>query len=358
MQPKTFRRREQRARATRTAVDHFTGPVLDHLRERMRAVGYEGAIPPECFAELQETLTGFVETSLEHLHSAVAERHQVQHEAPELRECREAATRELYSTLVDLRQTVRGVFGRTVEHELFGAGKTPRDAHTMVRLGHALAENLSRRETRERLSGLRRVRFDWDDTAADLADKTARVEEVVRELTVNASRQSTAVVLKDEAAEEHDRTQRGMFKVLEGLYEMAGMDHLARRLRPTEPRRRRSTASPEAPAEPEVVAAPADEVPISLPKVASGSGAVESRPEALRSASSPVEPRPELSPSASRQGIRHAGPPRAAPPPGSPSSAQVAASASPVRASSDPPGGASHPGWRRSGWVEGEIPVV
>lgn len=205
----------------------------------MRAVDFEGDISSECFVQIQETLTRFVEASLEHLDSVVAERHERRSAAPELRSRRDEQARELYSTLVTLRQTVGGVFGRTMERELFGTGKTPRDPYTLVRLGNALSDKLSTSDVRERLIGHRRVSFDWNETALDVAEQTKYLEETLQELTRNASRQSTAVSRKDEAAREHDRTQRGMFKVLEGLYEMAGMDRLAEKLRPTEPTRRK-----------------------------------------------------------------------------------------------------------------------
>lgn len=343
MEPKTFRRRELRARATRTAVEEFTGPVLEHLRERMRAVGFEGELSPRCFAELQETLTGFVETSLAHLRASIDEREAPHYAAPELRTRRDACVQDLYSTLVALRHTVRGVFGTSAEGELFGTGKTPRDPVALTRLGHALVDRLSQSETRESLSN-GRVSFDWDVTTAGLVEKTVRLEEVLCELTRNTRRQSTAVAMKDEAAREHDRTQRGLFKVLEGLYEMAGMDTLARKLRPTEPARRRPTDTSD-------VEEPIESTASVLPKPRSP------RPVGA-TGSHRSEPRPELRPSASLRGIRPSAPPGAATPPGSPDSAPLAVSTHPVRTGSDPPGGASHPGSRSSSPPGGGLPVV
>lgn len=366
MEPKTFLRRVRKVQATRTTVDQQTDVVLKELHRRMEAIGYEDKPDAECFARLQEQLGGFVEAQLEHLDGKLEERRRLLHDAPMMRERRDELTAELYDTMVSLRGTIRSTFGAGYEKQLFGTGKTPRDPFTLAKLAGEIARSLRNPELQKQLSGSPFAQFDWDVAADDLGQKAVRLEEVLHDLDENAAGQTSAVRRKDQAAEDFDRTQKGMFKVLEGLMEMVGMDDVARQLRPTVPAKRGASADeamseiPEAVKQPrerkiEAAVAPRDTDRDEIAAAAGSDSTSEPSPPPLRlveSASEADSAAPGAIEWASEAGITISDPPAATKARERPSSGRLRASTHPVRTASDPPGAASHPGFEDTEEVE------
>ncbi len=257
-------------------------------------------------------------------------------------------------------------FGPGYEGQLFGTGKTPRDPFALAHLAGEIARSLRNPKLQEQLSGSLFAQFDWNVTADDLGGKAARLEEVLHDLDANAAGQTSAVRRKDEAAEELGRTQKCMFKVLEGLMEMAGLDEVARQLRPGEPSRRGTSADGATNEEP--VAVGNTEEPSIEPVVAHEetdraevAAAEGSEPGSnpsitplrwVESASEADVAGPDAEGSTSKAGIAPSDPPAAAKPLERPSSGPLRASPHPVRTASDPSGGASHPRSEDSEGVE------
>lgn len=358
MEPKTFLRRLRKTQATRAAVDKQSRLILEELHQRMEAIGYEDKPEAECFVRLQEQLTGFVEAHLERLDRTLEERNVLRGEAPFMRERRDELAAELYETLVNLRGTIRSNFGAGYEGQLFGTGKTPRDPLRLAGLAGEIVNQLREPELQEQLSGSPFAQFDWDVTADDLDGKVQGLETSLREIDGNTAGQRSAVRRKDQAATDFDRTQKGMFKVLEGLMEMAGMDDMVRGLRPTEPARRGASADPakirEAGAvqngrEREIDLPDASE-PAERDDIAAAAGsepASQSSNPPLRLvefAAEAANPGPDAVESAAEARVPVSDPPAVAKPRKVKSPGRLRASTHPVRTASDPPGGASHRG--------------
>lgn len=240
MHEKLIHRSRKNLEASAEAA-RWTSDLAKGLEAQAREVGYDGRLSQDCLGELQTFLAGLLEAQHRDMAQRVDQRKGLHDLAKIHRERRDELTREVYGQLVELRGLIRGLLGKNMERELFGAGqKTPREPWELARVAHNVTVLLAHPKAQDDLCrGLANEAL-WAAAVEKMSAPLAELWRLLHELDAMERDERVAVDRLHEAKERLHRSQIQVFRVQESLLGLAGCEALAEDLRPSEPRRRRS----------------------------------------------------------------------------------------------------------------------
>lgn len=161
---------------------------------------------------------------------------------------REAAAGDVYALLIDLRTSVRAALGDAAAAELGFSGVTPPDPLALALLGKAVLARLP--GLRGRPSRSRGLTFDAAAVEQALAAPLARLNAAIEATAREAKEAEVTLTAKQRAIDTYDRTFAGAAAVMTALFQVAGEDELAARVRPSVSRPGRTRADVESDPEP------------------------------------------------------------------------------------------------------------
>jgi len=246
MLSKMVTNRLRKAAQVEAAVKMHGGLAAEAVEEDLRLLMEEGDAPPAVLEMLR--LLGRKLARARQVLEAADGAHRLELDddaAP--RRLRDAAAREVYFAVSRLRAVFRGLYGIAVATELLGVGgRTAEDPLVL----HSQAQRILKRFT---APDLRLPEFEVAGMGMEPEACVARLRPSVDRLglalrEVNRQRRAAEATLKakTEALRDYDRTYQGVAKTLEGLLTLAGLEELARRVRPTQRKAsRRENVAPE-----------------------------------------------------------------------------------------------------------------
>lgn len=160
---------------------------------------------------------------------------------------RDDAAQRLSQQVVAIRQTLSALFGPDATQTLVAIdGRTATDPVTLARQGRRMLERFTDPAFALPEAQFAGVDLDvtrWvDELAAPVEELEAALDEVARE----RREAETTLTAKLLALDDYDRSYRAVARILEGLYELTGLDEYASRVRPTA-RGGGAAATPEGP---------------------------------------------------------------------------------------------------------------
>ena len=147
------------------------------------------------------------------------------------RAARDSMARQLYNQLLQVRDTVSGIYGEAPLRQLGLSGVTPIEPVTLVRLATQVADELGRM----RLPAPRMVGVSLD-TAAIVQQLTAisgQLDAHLADVAREARQAQTTLTNKNRAIAGYDTTYAAVIQIMSGLLLLAGEPELAERIRPT-----------------------------------------------------------------------------------------------------------------------------
>lgn len=319
--------------------------LSEGLHQQLGRDGWD--VPRECLEPLHRSLLRVLEARNRRLADAVRERQDVANRGRQCRALRDEASREVYGLLVQMRQILHATIGPRGVRAHFGPGKTPREPREVWRLASNLRAVVRDDTSRRHLCGTigsEDVLLNW---ARELEEPLSRLGLHLRQVGEAEVAERRTVPAVRRAKAEMRETQKFAYRLLEGLFGLAGMAEVAQTLRLPEPvtaktaenRPAAATAETPAPRPAEPQAADRTET-ARLREAATPSGTPAARPPANPPTTGTESPRrPEEAPTTGTAPTR----PPASPPatgttePGAPTRLRTAGSTGARRSTSRPP---------------------
>jgi hypothetical protein len=218
-------------RAVTWALDTFSGRLLPKLGELFDPLLEEGQVTP-----FETQLALFHKKLVAGCEAVVAtDRAYRDQRAREtrFRALRNEALAEVNSKVVVLRQAFGGIYSEEKLAEMGFARRTPQQSGELLEQATHLAARLS--EPTFDLSGARVDGFQGDlpQAVGDLGPAAEKLGTSIDNLTREERRTEAAMLAKDDAFNEYNRTFLHVARTVESLFRLAGYDEVARRVRPS-----------------------------------------------------------------------------------------------------------------------------
>ncbi len=243
---KTVGDRVQFCRAVLWAITTWGGRLVDILGETFSPLLGEGEILP-FDVQLRLFAKKLTEVSDKLLKTARAYRDQRAREAV-VRDLRNEWAGKVNSGVVGLRQAFTGIYTDEKLAEFGFARRTPKAPAELLEQASHLVDRLSDEELDLTGSRFGDFKLDAPFLARELVGSVDGLQQAEDELTRQKRRSEALKLTKDEATEEHDQAYVWISQTVESLFRLAGLDEVARRVRPSR-RRSGSIAKSEEPAD-------------------------------------------------------------------------------------------------------------
>lgn len=231
---KTVSDRVQLCREVLWAISTYGDRLVGNLGDTFAPLLGDGETLPfdVQLALFAKKLTG---VSGEMVETARAYRDQKAQEAV-VRGLRNERAKEVNSGVVGLRQAFTGIYSDEKLAEFGFARRTPKPPSELLEQASHLVDRLSDEELDLNGSRFGDFQLDAPALARELVESVDGLRAAEDELTRQKRRSEALKLAKDEAVIEHDRSFVWIAQTVESLCRLAGLDEVARRVRP--PRRR------------------------------------------------------------------------------------------------------------------------
>lgn len=167
------------------------------------------------------------------------------------RKARDDAAAALSDKLIELRETLTGVYGAATANAVL-AGPTPQDPVVLSRFARDVAGALGRvKLPKPRVKG---AKIDVAETADEIEERRATLDAALKDVAREVREAQATLDAKNQALAAHDEAFAGAATALTGLLRLAGKPELAAKVRPSTRRPGQTAADTEeepAPAPPE-----------------------------------------------------------------------------------------------------------
>ncbi len=230
---KMVMQRQRTALALQAAVTDGAGLATAALERAFQEVIREGETMPD-LRLLQEFLARKLEVLGTNIVAADEEAVSETAENADLRQVRATAANAVHEALFKLRALVSGLYGSTATNTLLGLGsRLPRDPMVLHRLAQRALAKVAE-------PGFQAPATNDEHVVINLAGVVRRIEEPAAELarllvttSLEKKTNQRTVIRKRDRMGEFDRGFRGTAGMLKAMYVLAGMDELARKVRPS-----------------------------------------------------------------------------------------------------------------------------
>ena len=170
------------------------------------------------------------------------------------RAARDTVARQLYDQILQVRDTVTGIYGEAIARELGLVGETPSEPVALMRLANQVAEELGQMHLpTPRMLG---VTLDVAAIVQSLTAITSQLDTHLADLAREARQAQTTLTNKNRAIAGYDTTYTAIIQILSGLLLLAGEPELAERIRPTRRRAQQAEEGENEPPKPPTSEAP------------------------------------------------------------------------------------------------------
>jgi len=250
MQSKMVLNRARAAVAVEVAVAAHGESVAGILTAHQTQAEEESGSSGIDYHKLIEELTSSLTTAREAMIAADAHHQRLQARLIESREQLKSRKRGLLRIFLQIRHTVRSLYGLGGDLTLTGvSGPSPADPVTLLAQARQTMDLLVAPEVEAEALGLGGVRLDFAAMARDLEPAVTALQGAVDEFALVVGLRDATLMTKNEAIVDFDRTQARVIPLLADLFRLAGVEELAARIRTTVSGRRRRRPKPEDPTE-------------------------------------------------------------------------------------------------------------
>lgn len=211
------------------------------------------------------------------------------------RAARDNVARQLYDQILQVRDTVTGIYGEAVARELGLVGETPVEPVALMRLANQVAEDLGQMHLpAPRMLG---ATLDIATIVQQLTATTSELDGHLVDLAREIRQAQTTLTNKNRAIAGYDTTYTAVIQILGGLLLLVGEPELAERIRPTRRRTQQADEGENEPPKPPSPQAPQTPKPTKATKAAKATQATQApqvtqAPEAPPAAQAPQAPPP------------------------------------------------------------------
>lgn len=211
--------------------------VGNRLNEELAVILTEGETLPD-FVTLQHQLARYLEMRTNALVAADEVHLQELDDDKDPRLRRDEAAEVLLRKLIEIRETLVGVFGAERAAALVGIeGETARDPLRLYRLASRTLERLQAPEPELPPIRVNGVQLDPVLVGQDLQPFLDNLRRAIGDVTRELRETETTLNAKTEALEAYDRAVRGIGRILKGCNELADFPKFAEKIRLTRPGR-------------------------------------------------------------------------------------------------------------------------
>ena len=147
---------------------------------------------------------------------------------------RDDAAQRLAARVISVRQTLGALFGPDATRTLVGLdGNTATDPVALARQGRRMLDRLSDPAFAFPRAQFAGVDLDVGVWVGELTGPVEELEAALAEVARERREAETTLTAKLLALDDYDRSYRAVARLLEGLYELTGLDGYAARVRPT-----------------------------------------------------------------------------------------------------------------------------
>lgn len=148
-----------------------------------------------------------------------------------VRQQRDKVSAALYSQLVELRETLTGMFGGATASSILPGSTPGDDSLVLARFAGEVAANLTR--TPLPTSRIKGAKLDAAEVAASLREQRAALEQTYKDLQREVREAQATLSAKTAAIAAYDEAFAGTATMLTGMLRLAGMPDLAAKVRPS-----------------------------------------------------------------------------------------------------------------------------
>jgi len=237
MASKLVIRRQKQARLLQSSVEIYGARAAQALGDTLHPFLEPGQEPVDVGTLLRQLVEGILEAR-DKLVRADETNIIEQGEDLEPRRRRDALAKELAHRIGRLRATVENIFHRGATAEFLGIkGRTSQDPVRLHRQGQRIVATLSAPDVSWPAASFAGIAFTPSACAEALRPWVEALTQALRDITRARRNAEAALLKKNQALEHFDRTFLDSAQIIEGLFRMAGMEKVARRVRRPRPRR-------------------------------------------------------------------------------------------------------------------------
>lgn len=170
------------------------------------------------------------------------------------RAARDTVARQLYNQVIQVRETLSGIYGDAFTRQLGLVGETPIEPVTLMRLANGIAEELGHMQLPAPL--MLGASLDTATIIQKLTATTTELDTHLADLAREARQAQTTLTHKNRAITGYDTTYAAIIQILSGLLLLAGEPELAERIRPTRRRAQQAEGGDNDPPKPPTAEAP------------------------------------------------------------------------------------------------------